>query len=422
MVSSAGWVKTAGWGLALRVVGILGLSLFESVYRQELAGTDIDYKVYSDAALYASPYDRATYRYTPLLAYLNAFNYSLHETVGKLFFALFDVLAIYLLYAILSRHNNPQFQKTSLFNADLTAKLYSYNPLFIYLTVRGSCESITLALMYAFWYFFFGGEASGNQALVQPTTQQQPQPVPWKRYAAYAVFGLWVHVRVYPIVLVPLFFMHAYHSVRDDRFKNAVKSTVELGLVAGGVFLGLGLFFWALYGNKFVYETYLYHIWRRDNRHSFSAFFYEIYLSYTHESDSFSRSLIRTMPFVYILGTLVLRHVKTYSPFCIHFLITFCFVTFNKVITLQYYMWVLGSLLLVMPESLIFINKMYRKGLAIILQYFFPILMWIWLSLRLEGGGENNLHTMWLICLFQVYMHLWVVVSFLQTIKRYNPQ
>jgi hypothetical protein len=47
--------------------------------------------------------------------------------------------------------------------------------------------------------------------------------------------------------------------------------------------------------------------------------------------------------------------------------------------------------------------------------------MWIWLSLRLEGGGENNLHTMWLICLFQVYMHLWVVVSFLQTIKRYNP-
>jgi phosphatidylinositol glycan class M len=42
------------------------------------------------------------------------------------------------------------------------AKLYGYNPLFIYLTVRGSCESIAMALMYAFWYFYFGNNSSGN--------------------------------------------------------------------------------------------------------------------------------------------------------------------------------------------------------------------------------------------------------------------
>lgn len=42
-------------------------------------------------------------------------------------------------------------------NAGIAIKMYAYNPLFIALTVRGSCESITLALMYGFWYYYFGG-------------------------------------------------------------------------------------------------------------------------------------------------------------------------------------------------------------------------------------------------------------------------
>lgn len=43
--------------------------------KQELNGTDIDYKVYTDAAYYDSPYERHTYRYTPLLAYMMKFNH-----------------------------------------------------------------------------------------------------------------------------------------------------------------------------------------------------------------------------------------------------------------------------------------------------------------------------------------------------------
>jgi hypothetical protein len=167
MKEQLGWIKIAAWGFAIRVAGILLLSVFENVYSQSLVLTDIDYKVYSDASLYPSPYDRQTYRYSPVLSYLMSANYSVHESIGKILFALFDVVAIGFLYGILSRYNNPKFEKTSFHNASRAAKLYAYNPLFIYLTVRGSCESITLALMYAFWYYLFGGEASGNQSGLQ---------------------------------------------------------------------------------------------------------------------------------------------------------------------------------------------------------------------------------------------------------------
>jgi hypothetical protein len=77
--------------------------------------------------------------------------------------------------------------------------------------------------------------------------------------------------------------------------------------------------------------------------------------------------------------------MRGYSPFYLHFLVTFAFVTFNKVITLQYYMWVMGALILVLPESLIFQQGRFRMGWGLLLQWALPIMIWIWLSMRLEG-------------------------------------
>ena len=100
---------------------------------------------------------------------------------------------------------------------------------------------------------------------------------------------------------------------------------------------------------------------------------------------------------------------------------TTAFVMFNRVITMQYYMWVLGAALLVLPEHRIFTEKRYRMGLSYAVQYMFPLLAWVWLSLRLEGDGENYLHTMWLLGLFTVFFQLWVIVSFVKTMNKWNP-
>lgn len=43
-------------------------------------------------------------------------------------------------------------------------------------------------------------------------TERQPNKL--KKYISYALFGLWGHVSVYPILFIPLLVMHEYHSVK----------------------------------------------------------------------------------------------------------------------------------------------------------------------------------------------------------------
>lgn len=62
----------------------------------DVSYTDVDYMVYSDAAQFIcqgdSPYNRSTYRYTPLLAWLLVPNCVLPE-YGKILFSAYDIMA-----------------------------------------------------------------------------------------------------------------------------------------------------------------------------------------------------------------------------------------------------------------------------------------------------------------------------------------
>ena len=143
--------------------------------------TDIDYDVFTDAARYVwnnqSPYERNTYRYTPLLAWMLTPNVFWFEEFGKVLFSLFDVYCGKLVYGILRRRKCSES-----FAVQMTA-LYLFNPLTMAISTRGSCDAVANALvLFSLKSLMFGTILSSA-----------------------ASFGLAVHFRMYPIIyVVPL--------------------------------------------------------------------------------------------------------------------------------------------------------------------------------------------------------------------------
>lgn len=113
--------------------------------------TDVDYNVISDAAAvvwkrWKSPYDRATYRYTPFLSYLLLPNHFIHPLFGKLLFAVADMVVGQLLYVLCQGiYDNPDLDegKALLY----TAAGWMLNPFVISISSRGSPESLLSILV-----------------------------------------------------------------------------------------------------------------------------------------------------------------------------------------------------------------------------------------------------------------------------------
>jgi phosphatidylinositol glycan class M len=142
------------------------LGLFLSFYL-----IDIDYLVFSDASKSiwngASPYDRSTYRYTPLLAIL------LLPTLwfplfGKWLFLACDHLGALFLKKILILNKEPEWY----------ADVYLWNPFMMAISARGSSESLLLVLV--LWTLLLVKE----------------KRIVW----AGILFGFSVHLKLYPII------------------------------------------------------------------------------------------------------------------------------------------------------------------------------------------------------------------------------
>ena len=381
-------------------------------YNYGVLYTDIDYHVFSDGAKHVakleSPYERETYRYTPLLAILMIPNVKIWYPIGKFVLSTIDVGVGYLIEKLLKKQ---QKQKDETFNDIIKGEndeafynyaslFYLYNPLTVVICTRGSADCIITFLVLL--------------SLIYLEKR--------KYYLSAIIYGFAVHFKIYPIIYAPSIFLYLLYKeyVRNNkkelapipfcqRFCFKVISTIKMlfkysltkvalsfVLISSSVFFVFLGVFYKLIGYKFLYEYLLYHLIRKDHRHNYSIFYYTIYLTYDNDFSKYL-SLVTFLPQMILILTVTIFLYKDINLCLI--ILTMIFVHFNKVITAQYFIWYLSLIPLIVHRNLLFNVKKWKALILFIIWMFFE-LIWNSYSHLLEYEGKNYFITMWIVNVF----------------------
>lgn len=166
--------------IALRVV-LFFYGLWQDA-NSPMKYTDIDYYVFTDAARFTahghSPYDRETYRYTPLLAWilLPTTWSSTWFSSGKVLFATGDIIAGWLIIMVSRSSSNMSMERALKF-----ASIWLLNPMVATISTRGSSEGLLGVIVVA---------------LLWAITQK-------KIVLAGFLLGFGVHFKIYPFIYAP---------------------------------------------------------------------------------------------------------------------------------------------------------------------------------------------------------------------------
>jgi len=368
-------------------------------YNYHILYTDIDYHVFSDGAkellLGKNPYERETYRYTPILAFLMTPNILFYYSFGKFLLSTIDVIVGFLIEKLLIVQNNKnsndeKFVYNSLF--------YLYNPIIIVICTRGSADCIITCLVVLCLLL-----------------------LEMKYYLLSAfVYGFAVHFKIYPIIYAPAIYLYLVNKIYNNNNQNENENknsylkfilqkflfpiflilknihkyySILYVLISSFTFLSLLIIFYKIIGYKFLYEYLLYHIIRKDHRHNYSMFYYLIYLTYNSKLSKFL-SLITFLPQIILIILITILMFEKINLCLI--VLTMVFVVFNKVITAQYFIWYLCLMPLIVNRNLLFKEKK-TKGIFLAGIWMFFEGIWNSFSHLLEYNGKNKFVEMWLI-------------------------
>ena len=321
-----------------------------------------------------SPYRRATYRYTPILAALLTPNELVHPSFGKYLFAACDIIAGIIIHNILSKLILPSVGASRrgetkvpsvvedgtsrptrwTDNATLLAAIHLFNPMVFAISTRGSSESVLSLFVLCTLHFSLTD-----------------------RWDLAAIFlGLSTHWKIYPFIygvaclsVIGSYTAHNSCSLVDNLRRLLNLRAARFAALSAGTFTLLSVAMYSVcvlipsyplhvadgknrWGYPFVYESYLYHLHRRDHRHNFSPYFYLTYLTYPTKDGSnglppptafeavVRSPLISFLPQMglSILAGFLFARRKQDLVFT-WFTQTFVFVLFNKVCTSQVSTW-----------------------------------------------------------------------------------
>lgn len=361
--------------------------------RFEYRFTDIDYFVFSDAARMMlekkSPYDRHTYRYSPLLAFMMLPNITLHPECGKLLFSVFDILTGYML------------EKTIEKGSEFLSALWLLNPFIILISARGNADCLICFFVIATVFFLKKDNI----------------------FMAAVFYGISVHFKIYPIIYALPIMLYLYSDAIKDfhdfksLFHNVFHSFM-LGInrkqlcfaitSASVFFLASGISYY-FYGYEFIYESYLHHYVRQDHRHNFSIYYN--YMYYLVDTDKKMSPIISFLPQLVCLvcfGMLALRDLEISL-----FLQSISFVSLNKVCTCQYYLWWICLIPLALPKMKNYNQSAIRLACAIG-SFVVANVIWLFFAYHMEIKGYNTIQAMFYASSFFVVSQMaigWVILQ-----------
>ncbi|CAN6668208.1 GPI mannosyltransferase 1 [Trichomonascus vanleenenianus] len=354
----------------------------------DLRFTDIDYFVFTDASRFVanggSPYDRETYRYTPLLAWL-LWPTNYWFSFGKFLFAAGDIVAGYLILRLFRIRGVPE-QKAVLYSS-----IWLLNPMVCTISTRGSSEGLLGAMVISVVWAVYS-----------------------KRFIAGGLLaGLSVHFKLYPIIYVPTILWATDSSPPCrllpgpiGRFLN--RDRMLFGVSSAALFLALHMSMYSVYGMEYVEHTYTYHLRRLDHRHNFSPYSTLLYMSSSPvasvlaEPQSFYSSVVKPIllkpsawafiPQLSLSGLILPLAFAKRDLIKTMFLQTVVFVTFNKVCTSQYFMWYMVLVPFYGPGF--FGASRRRKSIVafFVLLWVVAQALWINEAYKLEFLGESTFY------------------------------